>query len=412
MGKTLQAICILSGDHHERKTRKEPNLPSLVICPPTLTGHWVYEVNKFVSNEFLRPLHYVGFPNERERLRSKLSSHNLVVASYDIVRKDTTFFSRINWNYVILDEGHIIKNGKTKCSQAMKQLVANHRLILSGTPIQNNVLELWSLFDFLMPGFLGTEKQFCSKFSRPILASRDSKSSAKEQEAGALAMESLHRQVLPFILRRVKEDVLTDLPPKITQDLLCELSPLQERLYEDFRKTHLNSEDLNECLESIGRSTNNDGNALRKTHIFQALRYLQNVCNHPKLILTKDHPEYQHTLDELAKSNKSLNDIDNAAKLPALKQLLLDCGIGTETSNGDPLTTINQHRALIFCQLRAMLNIVENDLLKKLMPNVSYLRLDGSIPAGCRHQIVTKFNSDPSIDVLLLTTQVICLILL
>lgn len=384
-------------------------MPSLVICPPTLTGHWVFEVNKFVSTDYLKPLHYVGFPNDREKLRPKISAHNLVVASYDIVRKDIAFFGQIHWNYVILDEGHIIKNGKTKCSQAMKQLIANHRLILSGTPIQNNVLELWSLFDFLMPGFLGTEKQFCSKFSRPILASHDAKCSAKDQEAGALAMESLHRQVLPFILRRVKEDVLTDLPPKITQDLLCELSPLQERLYEDFSKTHLNSDDLNECLESIDRSTRSDGNAsvVRKTHIFQALRYLQNVCNHPKLVLTKEHPEYQIIQDDLAKTNRSLNDIDNAAKLPALKQLLWDCGIGTEAANGDQsLMPINQHRALIFCQLKAMLNIVEMDLLKKHMPTVSYLRLDGSIPAGSRHQIVTKFNNDPSIDVLLLTTQV------
>lgn len=112
----------------------------------------------------------------------------------------------VKWNYCILDEGHIVKNSKTKCSKAIKQLRANHRLILSGTPIQNNVLELHSLFDFLMPGFLGSEKQFQVRFSRPILASRDPKSSSKEQEAGALAMESLHRQVLPFLLRRVKED--------------------------------------------------------------------------------------------------------------------------------------------------------------------------------------------------------------
>lgn len=95
--------------------------------------------------------------------------------------------------------------------------MAHHRLILSGTPIQNNVLELWSLFDFLMPGFLGTERQFMARYSKPILQSRDAKSSSKEQEAGVLAMEALHRQALPFLLRRVKEDVLSDLPPKITQ---------------------------------------------------------------------------------------------------------------------------------------------------------------------------------------------------
>lgn len=314
LGKTLQTICILAGDHYERQQMKLSNLPSLVICPPTLTGHWVYEVSKFLTNQFLRPLHYVGLPADRERLRYKMGKHNLVVASYDIVRKDVDFFSSVHWNYIVLDEGHIIKNGKTKSSKAIKQLVAMHRLILSGTPIQNNVLELWSLFDFLMPGFLGTEKQFICKFSRPILASRDAKSSGKEQEAGALAMEALHRQVLPFLLRRVKEDVLTDLPPKITQDLLCELSTLQVRLYEDFSKTHLNS-DIKDCIENMDGSKD----VHKKTHVFQALRYLQNVCNHPKLVLTEHHPEYVRIQQELAKVNSNFDDIEHSAKLPALK---------------------------------------------------------------------------------------------
>lgn len=396
LGKTLQTICILAGDHHQRKLDKQSDLPSIVICPPTLTGHWVYEIQKFVKNQYLKPLHYYGLPIERERLRSQVKFHNLVVASYDIVRKDIDFFSTIQWNYCVLDEGHVIKNGKTKSSKAIKQLAANHRLILSGTPIQNQVLELWSLFDFLMPGFLGTEKQFQLRFSRPILASRDAKSSAKEQEAGALAMESLHRQVLPFLLRRVKEDVLKDLPPKITQDLLCELSPLQERLYEDFSKTHT---DLRECLENMS----SDENVTKKTHVFQALRYLQNVCNHPKLVLKPSHPEYQNILTDLQRSHTSLDDIEHSAKLPALKQLLLDCGIGT---NENDEISINQHRALVFCQLKSMLDIIEKDLLKKHLPTVSYLRLDGGVPANQRHEIVSNFNNDPSIDILLLTTQV------
>lgn len=267
LGKTLQTICILAGDHFLRIDEKRTQLPSLVVCPPTLTGHWVYEVQKFLTDNFLKPLHYVGLPVEREKLRHKIKRYNLVVASYDIVRKDIEFFSSIHWNYCVLDEGHIIKNGKTKCSRAIKQVIANHRLILSGTPIQNNVLELWSLFDFLMPGFLGTEKQFITKYSRPILASRDPKSSSKEQEAGALAMEGLHRQVLPFLLRRVKEDVLTDLPPKITQDLLCDLSTLQEKLYEDLSKTQLN-DDIKNCIENI------EQHKINKTHVFQALRFV------------------------------------------------------------------------------------------------------------------------------------------
>ncbi|XP_001359276.3 TATA-binding protein-associated factor 172 [Drosophila pseudoobscura] len=398
LGKTLQTICILAGDHLQRQAAAHTNLPSLVICPPTLTGHWVYEVEKFLGqSSVLRPLHYFGFPLGREKLRSEIGTTcNLVVASYDTVRKDIDFFRGIHFNYCVLDEGHIIKNGKTKSSKAIKQLRANHRLILSGTPIQNNVLELWSLFDFLMPGFLGTEKQFIQRFSRPILASRDAKSSPKEQEAGVLAMEALHRQVLPFLLRRVKEDVLKDLPPKITQDLLCELSPLQLRLYEDFSSKHLKG-----CLDKFGETTAvaSTENLSNKTHIFQALRYLQNVCNHPKLVLRQSE-ELSHVSAQLALSNSCLDDIEHSAKLPALKQLLLDCGIGVQTES------VSQHRALIFCQLKAMLDIVEHDLLRRHLPSVTYLRLDGSVPASQRQDIVNNFNSDPSIDVLLLTTLV------
>ncbi|XP_063229477.1 TATA-binding protein-associated factor 172 [Bacillus rossius redtenbacheri] len=408
LGKTLQSICILAGDHYDRKQQylktKNPDctlLPSIVICPPTLTGHWVYEVKKFLSSEYLNPLQYVGPPVEREKLRTQIKHHNLVVASYDIVRKDIDFFSSIKWNYCILDEGHVIKNGKTKSSKAIKQLSANHRLILSGTPIQNNVLELWSLFDFLMPGFLGTEKQFTARYSKPILASRDPKSSAKDQEAGALAMESLHRQVLPFLLRRIKEDVLKDLPAKITQDYYCELSPLQEQLYEDFSRSQAH-QSLQESLAYATSPATMQGH----THIFQALRYLQNVCNHPKLVLSHQHPEFDRVIAQLKSQSSSLSDIQHAAKLPALKQLLLDCGIGVPPAETPCELMINQHRALIFCQLKAMLDILEKDLFKTHMPSVSYLRLDGSIPPGMRHSVVARFNNDPSIDVLLLTTQV------
>lgn len=412
LGKTLQSLCIVGDDHYNRdqqyKEKKSPDskpLPSLVVCPPTLTGHWAYEVEKFVHPHYLNPLHYTGPPVERTRLRSKAKRHNLIIASYDIVRNDIDFFGSIKWNYCILDEGHIIKNGKTKLAKAIKQLTANHRLILTGTPIQNNVLELWSLFDFLMPGFLGTEKQFTARYSKPILQSRDAKSSSKEQEAGVLAMESLHRQVLPFLLRRMKEDVLKDLPPKIIQDYYCDLSLLQVQLYEDFARTRA-KQNLDDTL--------NDEETLSAqgtTHIFQALQYLRKVCNHPKLVLGTQHPEYERFINQLKKQNSALTDIQHAAKLCALRQLLLDCGIGntpltTSAGQSGPEPVVNQHRALVFCQLKSMLDIVERDLFKVHMPNVSYLRLDGTIPAGQRHSVVHQFNNDPSIDVLLLTTQV------
>nr|XP_049699746.1 TATA-binding protein-associated factor 172 [Helicoverpa armigera] len=389
LGKTLQSIVVVAGSHWERGRCNAPALPSLVVCPPTLTGHWVFEVNKFIPSKFLKPLQYVGIPYERERLRHHVKNYNFIVASYDIVRKDIDFFSKIKWNYCILDEGHVIKNGKTKVFKAIKQVVANHRLILSGTPIQNNVLELWSLFDFLMPGLLGTERQFTARYSRPILAARDAKATPHQLQAGALACEALHRQVLPFLLRRVKEDVLKELPPKITQDYYCELSPLQRRLYEDLSKEHMPH-----------------GITSHHTHVFQALHYLQNVCNHPKLVLTAEHPEARAIARKLQEQHSSLDDIHHSAKLPALKQLLLDCGIGTPTADEEPEAIVSQHRALIFCQLKKMLDIVENDLLKRHLPAVTYLRLDGSVPPHQRHAIVTRFNNDVSIDLLLLTTAV------
>ncbi|KAJ8683684.1 hypothetical protein QAD02_019476 [Eretmocerus hayati] len=405
LGKTLQTLCIIALDHNRNK--QAPS--SLVVCPPTLTGHWVYEAKKFFQTKDLSVVQYAGNPTERERLHHRVTRSKLVVASYDIVRKDIEFFEAIQWNYCVLDEGHIIKNGKTKSAKAAKRLHAHHRLILSGTPVQNDVLELWSLFDFLMPGFLGTEKQFAAKYSRPILSCREPKAGAKEQEAGALAMESLHRQVLPFLLRRNKEDVLQDLPPKITQDYYCDLSPLQKSLYEDFKSKH--------SATLVNQETSSSNS--RSGHVFEALRYLRNVCNHPKLVLSMKHPQYLSVLNMLKQQHSTLEEIEHSAKLPALKQLLLDCGIGQPQSQQQPGSLrnnvidsqqssqlVSQHRALIFCQMKAMLDIVENDLLRVHLPTVTYLRLDGSVPSTQRHSVVARFNADPSIDVLLLTTQV------
>lgn len=414
LGKTLQSICILAGDHFlraqkfaETKLPEWAPCPSLVICPPTLTGHWYHEILNYCTN--LKPLLYTGGPAERKRLRASIHKYDVVIMSYVISCNDIEELSSLTWNYCILDEGHIIKNGKAKITKAIKTIKSNHRLILSGTPIQNNVLELWSLFDFLMPGFLGSEKIFNERFGKPILSSRDSKSSSKEQEAGALALEALHKQVLPFLLRRLKEDVLHDLPPKIIQDYYCELSDLQKSLYDEFAKSQAKtSVEQNLGTEIVPADKGSKG----ATHIFQALQYLRRLCNHPLLVVSDKYPNYQKVQNLLQKTNSSIHDISNAPKLLALKQLLGECGIGDTTpeSDSDPTAmaagAVSQHRALIFCQLKPMLDIIENDLFKKLMPTVSYLRMDGSVDSSKRHEMVQKFNADPSIDVLLLTTHV------
>ncbi|XP_053244738.1 TATA-binding protein-associated factor 172 isoform X2 [Podarcis raffonei] len=323
LGKTLQSICILAGDHCLRaqeyartKMADSVPLPSLVVCPPTLTGHWVDEVGKFCSKEYLNPLHYTGPPTERARLQHHVKRYNLIVASYDVVRNDIDFFRNIKFNYCILDEGHVIKNGKTKLSKAIKQLTANYRIILSGTPIQ-------------------------------------------------------------------------------------------VQLYEDFAKSRAKC-DVEETVSAVSLVEETEKPKLKATgHVFQALQYLRKLCNHPALVLTAHHPEHKRITEKLAIENSSLRDIQHAPKLSALKQLLLDCGLGNGgSSESGTEAIVAQHRILIFCQLKSMLDIVEHDLLKPHLPSVTYLRLDGSIPAGQRHSIVSRFNNDPSIDVLLLTTHV------
>ncbi|TPX54865.1 hypothetical protein SeMB42_g00138 [Synchytrium endobioticum] len=417
LGKTLQTICVIASDQHTRRQRfakthlaADEHLPNLVVCPPTLTSHWYYEIQQFT--DALRPMLYTGVAVDRVKLRGQIKHYDVCITSYEVIRNDIDDLSSISWNYCVLDEGHVIRNARTKLTLAVKRLHAQHRLILSGTPIQNRVLELWSLFDFLMPGFLGSESRFNEMYSKPIQASRDAKSTSKEQEAGTLALESLHRQVLPFLLRRMKEHVLHDLPPKIIQDYYCDLSQVQRMLYDDFSNTQAGVEVAADLTDD---SSDDTSKATQKgQHVFQALQYLRKLCDHPALVLTPAHPKYDQVMNHLEKDGSDIRDVKHAPKLESLRELLMECGIGVSevTSAKDSCDSTGEdnavapHRALVFCQLKSMLDLIEDGLFKKLMPGVTYLRLDGGVEASRRHDIVTRFNKDPSIDVLLLTTHV------
>ncbi|KAF7353641.1 TBP associated factor [Mycena venus] len=396
LGKTLQSICILSSKHFERAERHKEtrspdtvHLPSLIVCPPTLTGHWYYEVLKYAEN--LRPVLYTGNARERNRLLPKLSTYDVVITSYEVVRNDIAQLQDLNWLYCILDEGHVIKNAKTKLTKAVKCIRAQHRLILSGTPIQNNKRPLTNA--------LGN--RFC-----PTAMGR-----RRTGEAAALALEALHKQVLPFLLRRLKEDVLHDLPPKIIQDYYCELSEVQKYLYDNFAKS--------QALASAEEAVQSGGGDKQQQHIFQSLQYLRKLCNHPAFVLKDDVEATKAALGKASHSPDGLHDIQHAPKLLALKQILTDCGIGglatPSVDSGkselidtepEPSGAFSQHRVLIFCQMKQMLDIIETDLFKKHMPAVTYMRLDGNTDSSKRHAVVQTFNSDPSIDCLLLTTHI------
>lgn len=397
LGKTLMTLCMITGDFVSL-SQKISHLPSLVICPSTIVAHWGQEAERFFGHVMSSILQYAGSPRQRSRCRNSatLSRASLVVTSYEILGNDLKYFESVRWNYLVLDEGHVIKNPKTRIARAVRALSARHRLILTGTPIQNSVLELWAMFDFLMPGFLGTEKSFKELYSKPIMAAREGKCSEAEQERGMVATEALHRQVLPFVLRRLKDDVLSELPPKIMQDYYCNMTPIQMRLYEDFAsELATNSSD--------GHGDRSVGNA-GATHVFTALSYMRRLCSHPKLVLTPDHPEYSTIQEYLRGEGKTIDDVESSAKLVGLMNILQECGIG----NGRQASARDSggHRALIFAQLKDMLDLVERDLFHVHLPDVTYLRLDGSIEASKRQPIVTRFNADPTIDCLLLTTHV------
>lgn len=312
LGKTLQTICIVANRHHEMdisigvKTR-----PSLIICPPTLMSHWHHEFGKYVKH--MKCLTYRGPVAEREALRRDgFVNYDVVITSYDIVRNDIVHLSQLQFFYCVLDEGHVIKNKNAKTTIAVKQIAAHHRLILTGTPIQNNVLELWSLFDFLMPGFLGDDKQFQRLYSRPISKSKDPKSSLSEKQAGAAALDTLHKQVLPFLLRRLKEDVLQDLPPKIIQDYECELSDVQRKLYD--------------AICSVTQSNMSDVSDLKnqpKGHVFQTMQLLRKACNHPKLLLNDQSDVMRNVMQQCRLSPSQLQAAENAPKLSALRSVIL-----------------------------------------------------------------------------------------
>lgn len=343
LGKTIQALIAVAEAHIDT-----PNSTSLIICPASVTTHWHKEISQYFDEETLDSEIYHG-----QTVRKKV-----LILSYSQVKKYFSQLAAKEFLYCILDEGHIIKNSKTKLTGSIKKLRSRYRLILSGTPIHNNVIELWSFFDFLMPGFLGTETQFNKTFRQALKPKNTGKDvQFRDQELAFSRLDQLHKQVLPFILRRLKKDVLRDLPDKIIQDYICSLSDTQKRIFEEY---------------SINVQVSNS---------FQDYNFLRKLLNHPKLI----DPQLKL-------------DIHEVPKLQALRDLFISCEISEEFGGS--------HKALIFSQKKRMLDIIQEELLQRYFPNVKFLRIDGSTRPGERVHIADAFNTNPYLKLLLLTTKV------
>ena len=429
LGKTLQATSIVAAATIEAREKfaatgntADAPRPSLIVCPATLVAHWPHEIGKFVDETVLRPLQYHGTPPARAALRPLLAKHDVVVMSYEALRADVDWVSSINWLYCVLDEGHAIRNPSSKIAQAARKVNAQHRIILSGTPIQNSVLEMWALFHFLMPGFLGGERAFNARYGKALAASRGAKKGSAEAERGVLALDALHRQVMPFVLRRTKDEVLKDLPPKTVQDVICDPGELQRALYEDFAASQAMAAVTGAVQDgtiSSAEGSKSESSAA-PPHVFQALHYLRRLCSHPLLVLDPEVPAHSKALIKVlgpklgndwpaAKEHLRIH-LEHSPKLAALRELLIDCGIGTDVSGDKSIKEEAMaaadagHRALVFAQTRALLDLAESSVLQPM--GIASLRIDGSVEAAERFRRVQKFNADPTVEVMLLTTAV------
>jgi TATA-binding protein-associated factor len=291
----------------------------------------------------------------------------------------------MQFDTIILDEVHIIKNPKTKVANAIQSLNGLHKIALSGTPIQNNVTEIWSIFEFLMPGFLGNLKNFNSEYTSTLTASIKTVGKIEETTAFETSLQNLKKAIAPFIMRRTKTQVLQDLPPKIIQDYLCHLSDIQKLIMPAISVPDIKNEDE---VPKAGQSFANINKALA-------------LCDHPLLILNNlvlESPIYNNVVTFLTEAK---DPSAKSGKYIALEQLFSSMGINKE----DPEGTIPLHKIIIFSHYKEMLSLIEVEVLSQYK-NLRYLRLDGDTYVSQRVEKCNTFNSDMGITILLSTPKI------
>ncbi len=338
LGKTVQALSIL-----QWQVENEIDLPSLIITPTSVVFNWQAEIERFAPG--LRVLNQTG----ADRLRTGInySDYDIVLTSYGTLRRDILFLKDVMFDYVILDESQNIKNPLSQTAKAVKVLQARHRLALTGTPIENNTIELWSLFSFLNPGLLGSLSYFKNEFAKPIEAEQD--------EAAA---QLLKKMVFPFLLRRTKEKVAPELPPKIESIVYAEMAPQHEKVYNKWRD-YYRAQVLNQIADS--------GLNKSRMNVLEGLVKLRLLACHPHLV-------------------------EDSFKGPVQKFDLLNQYLEELLAEG--------HKVLVFSQFVKMLTIVRKQLDAQGTP---YEYLDGS--TRNRKECVERFQKDEACRIFLVSLK-------
>lgn len=331
IGKTIQIIALLQDEKERNK-----QATSLVVCPSSLLLNWQHEIDKFSQN--LSSLIISGSSEERKALLHQSQNYDVIITSYDYLKRDIELYENFLFTYHILDEAQYIKNHNTKNAQCVKMISSLHKFALTGTPIENSLAELWSIFDFLMPGYLYHYAYFKGVYELPIVKEND-----------VIALQELRRMVEPFILRRVKKDVLKELPEKVENTLFIDLDEEARKLY--LANVAVIKEDLTTAFASKGLGKS-------RIMILSMLTRLRQLCCDPRLL----YENYK----------------GHSAKLDACMELIENC-----IESGKKI--------LLFSQFTSLLSLIEDELNDRGIP---YYLLKGSTPKAQRQHLVNSFNTN------------------
>lgn len=327
LGKTIQMIAFLCG--YKEK-------PNLIVCPASLVYNWEAEIQKFAPS--LRVCLLVGSADEREELLKDYKSYDVVITSYDLLRRDIKQYKGRRFDCEIIDEAQYIKNPSTQISRAVKSVESRVRFALTGTPIENRLSELWSIFDYVLPGYLNRYKHFKETFEEKILLGTE--------EVADNALKRLQRMIAPFLLRRLKKDVLYDLPDKIEEVVYTKFDKDQEQLYRAVEKNIL----MNLKQKSDREVREN------KIEILSEILKLRQICCDPSLL-------YENYEAGSAKLETCMEVISNAVE--------------------------GGHKVLVFSQFTSMLHILEQRIRKQ---KLRLFVLTGSTDKKERRKIVERFQ--------------------
>lgn len=331
LGKTLQAITYMT-HYIDHADRKEQAVKHMVVCPTSLVYNWQEEFRSFSPH--IRCVVINGTPEAREHMLTHLDQIDVVISSYPLLRRDIIHYESIIFHSIFIDEAQFIKNNGSQNAKSVKQLNAIHRFALTGTPVENSLSELWSIFDYIMPGFLLSHSRFSQQYEKPIIRNGD-----KE------ILEELLMRIRPFILRRMKGDVLKELPSKIETKMLTDLTEQQKKVYLSYLD-NIKKELFDQNGEQRGR----------QMEILAALTRLRQICCHPSTFLK--------------------NYKGGSGKLTMLLELVENILEGG-------------HRILIFSQFTTMLDLIAEELVQQ---NIEYFYLEGSTKTDERMAFVRCFN--------------------